>query len=424
MNTKAIFVVVIVLILKSGSALASSWIAGFGMKRLITEQDLLTADPVYLAGYGLFGNRAANNIHDDVSARSLYVSDGSREIMFISLDVVGFSQVFAKQLRQELTRSIDIKAANIILSATHTHSSIDVQGIWGSITEQQKHKLISRIVESARKALTHQTPVSMKLSRSNNGQGVNRRHGSDGIIQQITSIHIETPDHKPVALLFTFGSHPVVLDKNNLQVTSDWVGFAREKLEEKYKTNVIFINGVLGDVVPLPAHRERNFESARRYGESVANSVINTSAKEMITLTGKLSHCTEPLKIDVENVKLIGLTKGLGQGTIDWQTTVNAQVTTRTSVLTLGSLVLITVPGEPVTQLGRELMKKVRNRPVVVLGLTHDSLGYLIPENDFGLENATEEPFSLSSKFATQTSISIDRLLDQCQINNNDNNKN
>ncbi|MRI31565.1 hypothetical protein EOPP23_00980 [Endozoicomonas sp. OPT23] len=413
MNTKPALFAIILLIFQPGFASASDWVAGFGMEVLVTTDDLSADDPVYLAGYGL-GNRPAETIHDDVSVRSLYLSDGTQKILFVSLDTIGFSQDFAEQARIAVTKSTGIKTENIILSATHTHSSIDIQGIWGSVTESQQKKLLNKVVGSAKEAFTHQQPVTLKLSRSMKGEGLNRRHKSEGIISQITAVHIETPDNKPVVLLLSFGSHPVVLDKDNLQVTSDWVGFARNKLETDLQTRVLFINGVLGDVIPLPEHKKRNFENAQLYGDQIASHVIAAKQENITELKSKLSYCTEQLKVDAENLQLVGLTKTLGQGTISWPSTFSTQVTSRVSVIVLGSLVLITVPGEPVTAFGRELMEKVQNRPVAVLGLSHDSLGYLIPENDFGLENATEEPFSLSSKFATQTSTAIDRLIDQC----------
>ena len=422
MNIKVTLVALVTLTLYSLSGYA--WIAGFGKEPLVTEQDFHTEDSVFLAGYGLFGNRPATGIHDEVSARTLYLSDGSKKLLFVSLDAVGFSQAFAEQLRTALTESIDIRKDNILLSATHTHSSIDIQGIWGGTTEQQQEQLIRRVVQSARSALTSQQPVTLKLNQSMKGQGENRRHPSGGIIPQITSIEIETKDQKPVALLFTFGSHPVVLDQDNLLVSSDWVGYARDRLEQELNTKAIFINGVLGDVLPLGDTKKRSFKNAKHYGEEVASQIISSKPEETSWLTGKLSHCTEKLTVEAENVRLVTLTKTLDKGTVLWPTTFSSRVTTRTSVVALGPLVLITVPGEPVTELGRELMKKVKNRPVAVLGLTHDSLGYLIPEPDFGLEGATEEPFSLSRKFAGQVSKSIDRLINQCLTDQHENNKN
>jgi len=44
---------------------------------------------------------------------------------------------------------------------------------------------------------------------------------------------------------------------------------------------------------------------------------------------------------------------------------------------------MITVPGELLPELGFEIMSHMTGRPRLVLGLTNDEFGYLIPSYDF-----------------------------------------
>ncbi len=393
-----------------------AWVAGFGSEALVTRQDLADKQTLYLAGYGLLGNREANGIHDDVFARSLYLSDDKNAVLIISLDAVGFSQTLGKRVRGALSEALLIPEANILLTATHTHSSIDLLGLWGSLEKEQADAITERVVTSGRSAVSSARPANLMLGLSHQGKGYNRRLKSNEIIPQVLSLNITETNGKPIALLFSFGSHPVVLDKNNLEITSDWVNFSRSQIEKELGTKAMFINGSLGDVLPSLDGKPsdvRTFEFAREYGNSIAQAVIQANS-ESRALNSHLAYCSEALPLKVDNFKVIALTKAVNNGTIDWTSLTDTSLSTTTSVLIIDKLVLMSVPGEPVTQLSQQLMAKVPNHDRAIFSLTHDSLGYLIPEEDVGREGGYEEVFNLNKRFGTDLSKSMDRLLKQC----------
>ncbi|WP_079253782.1 neutral/alkaline non-lysosomal ceramidase N-terminal domain-containing protein [Endozoicomonas arenosclerae] len=393
-----------------------AWMAGFASEPLVTSEDLTDKRKVFLAGYGVLGNREASGIHDDVFARSLYLSDGKNTVLIVSLDAVGYSQTLANRLRTALASELQLPEENILLSATHTHSSIDLQGIWGSIDEKQADAITNRVVKSGKAAAANSKPARLMLGLSNQGKGYNRRLKSSDIIPQVLSLNITGTDGKPIALLFSFGSHPVALDKDNLAVTSDWVNFSRNQIEKELGTKALFINGSLGDVLPSldgKPNDVRTFEFAEEYGDLIARTVIQAN-KESRVLNSHLAYCREPLPLEVDNLKVIALTKGLNNGTIDWTSLTDTTLTTTASVLVLDKLVIMSVPGEPVTQLSQTLMAKVPDYDRAIFSLTHDSLGYLIPEDDVGRKDGYEETFNLNPRFGTELSNAIDRLLKQC----------
>jgi hypothetical protein len=396
-----------------------AWVAGAGSEKLVSEKDFNDKDSIYLAGYGLFSQRKASTIHDNVYARSLYLSDGNTKLLMTSLDVVGFSQKLTESLRTKLSTALDIPSENIILSATHTHSSIDLQGLWGNIEDDQRKQIEERVLSSARQAKLQAKPATLSMALSDQGKGYNRRLKSAHIIPQILSLKITGKQGSPIALLFSFGSHPVVLDSPNKQISSDWVSYTRLAIEREFKAPAMFINGSVGDVLPSrdgSPNDDRTFQYAEAYGFDIANAILNSLKHSPETLNSQLSYCTETIEVDVDNLTLIGLTKGLNNGIINWPSLSSTTVTTRTSLLILDKLILMTVPGEPVTQLSEQLMSKVSDRPVAVLSLTHDSLGYVIPEKDHGRENGYEESMALSNTYGTQISQSMDRLLKECLL--------
>src|SRR3954451_7844044 len=63
----------------------------------------------------------AESVHDDLFARALVLDDGATAVALVSVEVLGVSKAFADVVRAETERWTGIPAANIVLSATHTH---------------------------------------------------------------------------------------------------------------------------------------------------------------------------------------------------------------------------------------------------------------------------------------------------------------
>ncbi|MGB1271485.1 MAG: neutral/alkaline non-lysosomal ceramidase N-terminal domain-containing protein [Endozoicomonas sp.] len=406
------------LLISSSSALP--WTAGFEQIDLINIQDIKEGPPVYLAGYGKPGSklRFASGIHDPVYASSLYLTDDRLALLFISLDTIGFSQKLGETLRQEISRAIDIKRENILISATHTHSAPDTQGLWGGLTPELMSQMVNRIVTSAKAAYKKRQTSTLSVLISNNGNTRNRRLlNKQETIDQITHIVISTPHGQATALLSSFASHPTVLREANLQVSSDWLHSYRKRLAEQFQMpepNVLFINGVLGDVLPYLNESEswvERFELAESYGLSIANSVGSPPVK----LETHLQHCTEEIEVFPDNHELITWLTQNSPETVLW--TENKTLKTRVSVVRLGHITFATVPGEPVTQLGQAILMLRPLFPVVILGLTHDSLGYLLPLNDTGLSETSrqyEEKWSLAKGFGHRVLQTIEQLMEKC----------
>src|SRR5215207_1006968 len=80
--------------------------------------------PVYIAGYG--HNRLATKVHDPILARAVVLSDGTKKIALVSVDVVGLFLPVVEQMRGQL-KGFDY----VLVSSTHNHEGPDTLGLWG-----------------------------------------------------------------------------------------------------------------------------------------------------------------------------------------------------------------------------------------------------------------------------------------------------
>jgi hypothetical protein len=100
----------------------------------LIPQDILQKD-YYIAGY-LFQNFPANKVEtvlDDIKVRTIVLDDnsGRGKSSFSTLECIGLSNADVRKIRADLADyAKENHLVSINITATHTHSSIDAQGLW------------------------------------------------------------------------------------------------------------------------------------------------------------------------------------------------------------------------------------------------------------------------------------------------------
>ena len=64
---------------------------------------------------------ASNAVHDELHARAFVFEAGGQSVVLVSVEVIAVSAGLSVDVRARISAATGISAANIILSATHTH---------------------------------------------------------------------------------------------------------------------------------------------------------------------------------------------------------------------------------------------------------------------------------------------------------------
>ena len=96
--------------------------AGFAETDVTPE---LGKKTVYMAGFGM--DRQAKKVHDPIMARAVVLTDGTKKIALVSVDVVGLFLPVVERIRGQL-KGFDY----VCVSSTHNHEGPDTLGLWGS----------------------------------------------------------------------------------------------------------------------------------------------------------------------------------------------------------------------------------------------------------------------------------------------------
>src|SRR5262249_61764940 len=73
-----------------------------------------------MAGY--YSARAADGVHDDLFAKALVLEKDGVKAALVSLDLISTTRSIVEDTRREIAKTTRIPGANVMLSATHSHT--------------------------------------------------------------------------------------------------------------------------------------------------------------------------------------------------------------------------------------------------------------------------------------------------------------
>ena len=336
-----------------------------------------------MGGYGGPFERCGNTeVHDPITVRSLYLADKDTKSVIISLDTVGVGDDLITNIKTYTSIFLGVSSNNIKVTATHSHSGPDLQGIWGGVDEDYKKRILVNSVISAVIAKFSSSPVSLHISQSE-ADILNRRGLADVDDTVTAMVFKKTRGNATKAILVNMSAHPTLLSAENNAYSSDYVHHLRETLEREIGGTVIFINGIVGDASPDTSNYpiESGFEAAKLFGEDVAGGIIDQleSSQEV---TGDFAIDTTSYTHPITNPGMLAL---IGMGLLDVNLDEENNIHTQISHITFGDMVsAVTVPGEVLTSIGRAFQDSMDSPYELVFGLTDSSYGYFIPSAEFG----------------------------------------
>jgi hypothetical protein len=370
-------------------------------------------NPVWLAGFSIA--RPALSVHDPLWARAILFEKNGRRAILISCDLVGFLHPRIRTLREKI-QGID----QVIFTSTHVHSGPDTVGLWGpflglsGLSEAYLQRLEAGVVDCARRALESRVPAKLSAGASH-VEGVCKDIRPPDIRNETAAALLARDSAgKPIAVLVNFAMHPEGMGSKNRAVSSDYPHYLREAVERDFPGAVaVFVSGDLGGM-QTPDVKANSWEEIQRCGETIA-----ARAKE--ALAGAPEVPVPEVKFASESVEFTLLNRrfhaALQAGTFgkDLVTMVREfkgklLLKSEVSALRLGEILFVTVPGEALPEVGKEIFAKMNARYKFLVGLGQDEIGYILPKADFDPKKY-EESMSLGPETAPTLLDALEQLL-------------
>ena len=394
-----------------------------GFAKSVLTPDDVASGTYYIAGYD--SNNPAKGVLDDMFARAVYIDDntGRGGVIMCSIDAVGISRKDINDIRKIVIESKKIPALkSISVAATHSHSAIDTQGLWGEklFKSGRNEAFMERLKAKAAEAI-----IAAYESRKDGRlfyavtETVDMHFDCRTPIaydKNLTRIRFEAFDKSEEIHIVNFASHAELLGSKTKHISADFPAYMIKEIEaNNANTNAVFFNGAIGGMISAKEIKKvyRNEIDCKAYTKDfgkelgkISNSLINETEIEPL-----INVKSAPIEIEASNFVLIlaRLLKVLNNDILRFTKKSTAYISSEVGYLELGKgrIGAFLVPGELFPELwngefllpwesatGRRAKYKILKEMCdcdhqFVMGLCNDELGYIIPDNDFLLHAKT-----------------------------------
>lgn len=391
------------------------WTLGFA-SAVLTPEDV-SADTYYIAGYNT--NNPATGVLDDMMAKAVYLDDNTERgaVVICAIDCVGISRSDINDIRKLVIESGEIPSLKSInICATHTHSAVDTQGLWGSAfySDGKNDEFMNTLKEKTAKAIieAYKERKDGKLyfgTADAEGLQTDTRTPVD-FDSTITSIRFAPSDNSADTYIVNYACHAEMLGSKTNVISADFPAYMSKEINEKTGgANVIFLNGAIGGLITgseidsfLRGELSECIEHTKEYGKDVAALILGINNETEISPLINIK--SQTVSVLCENTALL-LARYIGvlNNDISIEGRSEVSIITEVSYMELGNKQIgaYLIPGEiyPELESGnfltaesaanstdasyKALSEMSRCEHNFVIGLCNDELGYIIPENDF-----------------------------------------
>lgn len=242
----------------------------------VGRADITPPLPVELMGY-VRRWRPASRILEPLSASALVLDRDGDRLVLIAADIEGMTPAYAREAREVVAAKLDTTPERVMINISHSHAAPYAGGarlkLGGEMrfihdSERAYDRLIPhQLASAAYQAARDLEPATIGASSTRvTGLSVNRRERTDDgrtilgwnpqgpLDDTLGVIRVDRLDGSPLAIVVSFGCHPVVVGPEDDAVGPDFPGALRRHVESVYPgATCLFIQGAGGNVLPLEA---------------------------------------------------------------------------------------------------------------------------------------------------------------------------
>jgi len=336
---------------------------------------------VPMAGYAQ-REGVAEDVHDELTARAVAFESEGHAAALVAVDTCMLPMDLCDQVGMRIEERTGIPGSNVIAAAVHTHSGPALH------QESSYRWLLPDLVSSAVELAWKRREPAYASYGNGQAEGlcVNRRSPDGPVDETYTYLAFRDGDDQLLGMLFAYPLHGVVMGSNNLALSADYIGVARQSIERCMPgSTAVFVAAPSGEMNPLtPSVRALLAEHGAAYYTADPLTGIYDRTSGTFDEAGELGH-------QVAEAVLEGLMAGtpLADGPLLASTRhvelgddLSIEATLRT--MRLGDAAIIALAGEHFVATGMRLREMAQDAGLHPIVLSHaGQLTYVPPPEAF-----------------------------------------
>jgi hypothetical protein len=249
------------------------------------RRDISPRKPMFLCGYPHV-DRISTGVHDPLLATALCLRRGDQSVLLVATDLLFVNPWTAREWRREASARSGVPEAGVFISCSHTHSGPNTCDVmeWGPspvvprLDPDYMAFLKQSLSDAAAEAAASLQPARLAwTSAAVDGVGCNRHDPEHGARDPDVSILAlrHAVSGRLLALDLTYSMHPTVMHEDSKLVSSDFPGFARQRIQMLAGSDlpILYHTGPAGNQSPRYHVKGQTFGEAERLGGRLAQAV-------------------------------------------------------------------------------------------------------------------------------------------------------
>lgn len=385
---------------------ADRYLAGFSSCEIMPDD--LDKTTYWIAGHG--PGKKIEGVHDPITANAMWLEcENNGGIIFVSIDCIGLTRVEVAKIRDMLSGFYKKnKCLSINILCTHNHAGFDTVGYWGKLPKTGKNdrymnKLMTSVADICQQAYENRTSGSLYIGTVHVPEAQFDKRPPIVLHDVLTRIRFVPDNGSDETWFLNFAAHPNTLGGGNRFVSADYPYYLRKTINASKKVNILFGVGAIGAVDPGNFCEDREQRTTMQ-GECLGKAALSIDNDR--ELECNMSVLRQPFYCPVDNSVLAFLASLKVMSSKRYPCNdgeLGMALKTEMTYMDIGGQKILLLPGEnfPETVYGgyasaeesatgespdinpKPLVEIAKDDNLLVFGVSNDMTGYVVPPNDF-----------------------------------------
>lgn len=386
------------------------------MKCGVAGGDITPQPGMILQGH--WSTNPSHSVMYPLEARAVVFDDGGERVAIVTLDVIGVTLDLTQRIRAAVSDAVP--ASGVMIACSHTHCAPPMLPCLGMTPDPDYvQRVVDVCADSIRRAVAGLQEATVGLGCGSSHFNISRRPipGTESMVanygmlvdRRVRVLRVDGADGKPLSVLFHYSCHPTTFSGSKGYISYDYPGIARSLVEKELNCQALFLAGCFGNVRPAILTENGGFGSANKEqldacGEELGHEVVRVAGwLQTRAVSGISAKCVavdmpygEPMAEaqmkewaaeDSDRGRLLTgpwarhvLEMLAGDG-------IPESRATEMQRLSVGPITLVSIPGEPVQEIGHAMEKQFRTamkaEDLWPVGYANDEMGYLCTERQY-----------------------------------------
>lgn len=381
---------------------------------------------------GYFNLRLVNGVKEKTYAKCAVINNGTELVAMLAIDATGVSDKLCESVYKKVSKYIDIKRSNLMISATHSHTAgpinTETRGADAQLDGLYLEWLYNACADTVVCAYQRMTDAKIRFSMAEiNGVSFCRNYllksgesrtnpgiGNPDIIKPIGDndpyapiMFIESANGENLGLLYSFANHQDSVD--GTEISGDWSSIVSFRMKEKFGADFISIMfyGTAGNINQVDVNNlDKDYDPPHSHhylGNKMADGILkaledfeyldqdikvvftkkiyNSRVPDVQEITRQQKildsvEIPEDMKLDAGSPKEL-FDACMARSALDFSLKITKYYEVKMQIIKLGKVLIFALPGEVFSQFGERIKKAFIDYKCFFACLSNNKNGYM-----------------------------------------------